>query len=563
MRASIGCQVSTALVSTGFLLLLLIAALAATTLYNRAMATQLVDHRIGPLSQLQSIAAGYQSSWAIADKVHTGNMAQAGGIAALARIREGLARDWRALAGDAPDVAARFGAEREAADQALDRLATILARNDVDGMDFFLSGTLYNGLDPLIAHASDAADALREAAAHDRVALQLVNLFALWLLFGAAMATCAAGFALLRLSRTRLVQPLADLADHIKRRPGEGAAGAVPGIERRDEIGAIAKALVHAAGVEAHARRLDVARVQAEAALRAHEEEKARVIGERARRLDAAFERFDRVLCQLVDRLAGAASAMREMATTLAATASQSRDMADSVAQSVLEVARKVGNAERESVGLLGMVADLRGSAETTRAHSRAVIDQTTRNRDRAHHLSELVHGIGSALDLISRIARQTNLLAVNANIEANRAGEAGLGFAVVAREVKALALDSGAAAARIGEQLSEINRTADDVLRSVERVEDLAAAVGTQADRFEGLASAQEQASRSMAGSMTDTRGQMEDITGAARDARSGSGELVDAVRRLLDTADTIARQAEELNREFGALRSGLKRAA
>ncbi|HEY1124940.1 MAG TPA: methyl-accepting chemotaxis protein, partial [Sphingobium sp.] len=341
------------------------------------------------------------------------------------------------------------------------------------------------------------------------------------------------------------------------------AASVAPGCDRRDEIGAIAQALNHAAQLEAEARRVSAGKQAAEAALRRHEQDKATAIRERAEQLDTIFAQFDRVFSSLVDGLASAATTMREMATTLAASSTQSRDRADQVAQSVAAVGHKVGAAQRDSVSLLGMVADLRGSAATTRAHSREVIAQSMRNGDRARHLNELVRGIGSALDLISGIARQTNLLAVNANIEAHRAGQAGQGFAVVAREVKALALDSGEAAARIGEQLHEINRTADEVLRSVVLVEELASGVGVQADAFEGLAGAQEQASQRMVASMTDTRSDMDDITAAAREAHSGSGELVDAAGCLLDTADTIARQAEQLNREFGALRAGVRRAA
>ena len=128
---------------------------------------------------------------------------------------------------------------------------------------------------------------------------------------------------------------------------------------------------------------------------------------------------------------------------------------------------------------------------------------------------------------------------------------------------MKALALDSGEAAARIGEQLSEINRTADDVLRSVRLVEELASGVGAQADTFEGLAGEQELASKRMVASMTQTRTDMGDITEAANEAHSGSGELVGAAQCLLDTADAIARQAQQLNQEFGALRAGVRRAA
>lgn len=559
-HASIASQLRLVLAGAGAMLLLLIAAQMATLGFDRAMTGRLVDQRIAPMSQLQVIASGYQSSWAIADKVRTGNMGASGGAAAIANIRVQLSMDWHELGLMAPDVAAQFAAERDSADAALGSLSNILVADDHDRLDFFLSGQLYSSVDPLIAHLGNAVAALRATASQDRLTLRRVNLFAQVMLVLASLVACVAGYGLYRLSRRRLIQPLIALAEHLN---AGSAEAAVPGCDRRDEIGAIAKALHHSAELEAEARRVREGKQAAEAALHRHEQEKATAIRERAEQLDAVFAQFDRVLSSLVDGLANAAATMREMATTLAASSTQSRDRADQVAQSVTAVGLKVSAAQRDSVSLLGMVADLRGSAATTRAHSRDVIEQSMRNGDRARHLNELVRGIGSALDLISGIARQTNLLAVNANIEAHRAGPAGQGFAVVAREVKALALDSGEAAARIGEQLHEINRTADDVLRSVVLVEELASSVGAQADTFEGLAGAQEQASQRMVASMTDTRSDMGDITTAAREAHSGSGELVDAARCLLDTADMIARQAEQLNREFGALRAGVRKAA
>ncbi|MBO9669365.1 MAG: hypothetical protein J7485_02495 [Sphingobium sp.] len=561
-HASIASQLGLVLAGAGAMLLLLIVAQMATLAFDRAMTGRLVDQRIAPMSQLQVIASGYQSSWAIADKVRTGNMGASGGAAAIASIRVQLSMDWHELGDMAPDVAAQFAAERDGADAALANLSNILVADDHDRLDFFLSGQLYASVDPLIAHLGNAVASLRTTASQDRIALRRVNLFAQIMLVLASLVACVAGYALYRLSRRRLIQPLVALADHLKAANAGNAAAVVPECDRRDEIGAIAQALHQTAQLEAEARRASAGKLEVEAALLRHEQEKATAIRERAERLDAIFTQFDRVLSRLVDGLASAASTMREMATTLAASSTQSRDRADQVAQSVTAVGHKVGAAQRDSVSLLGMVADLRSSAATTRAHSREVIAQSTRNGDRARHLNELVRGIGSALDLISGIARQTNLLAVNAKIEAHRAGQAGLGFAVVAREVKALALDSGDAAARIGEQLHEINRTADEVMRSVVLVEELASGVGAQADAFEGLAGAQEQASQRMVASMTDTRSDMGHITTAAREAHSGSGELVDAARCLLDTADTIARQAEQLNREFGALRAGVRRA-
>src|SRR3546814_10861603 len=83
------------------------------------------------------------------------------------------------------------------------------------------------------------------------------------------------------------------------------------------------------------------------------------------------------------------------------------------------------------------------------------------------------------ALDLIKSIAAQTNLLSVNANIEAHRSGDAGRGFTVVAREIKSLAVDSNLTAVEIDSQLALINKTAADFPARASLVEQLATGVG------------------------------------------------------------------------------------
>jgi len=557
---SISHQLKRLLLAAGSLLLLLIATQLATLSFNRIMTARLVEQRIAPMNQLQAIASGYQTSWAIADKVRIGTIDASGGAAALRDIHERLAVDWRDLNASAPEIAAEYASERPDADRAMDRLQSLLDEDNHDRLDFFLSGQFYGGVDPLLNAIARSTSALRVTAVHDRTLLRWVNFAAELLLLIVSLCAIAGGLLMARLGKTRLVRPLVAIADHLRGDGSERSRQDVPGLDRQDEIGAIARALVQAQASEHRAEQARFEKQQVEEALRQRELDEARAMQTRAHLLDANFGRFDVALSQLLTALTRASATMREMAARLASTSAQSRDGADVVAQSVAAAAARVNALQQDSVGLLALVADVRGSAETTRTHSRDVIEESSRNRAHAQTLSEHVSGISRALTLIKGIAAQTNMLAINANIEAHRSGEAGVGFAVVAREIKALAHNSGEAAGEIAQQLVQINQTATDFLSSASLVEQLAGGVGQQADSVEGLAGYQEEASRRMVTSITDTRTEMREITTAAQEAREGSAELVDAARHLLDTADAIARQAEEMSAEFGALRENLR---
>lgn len=577
---SLSRQLTRLLLAAGLILLLLIVAQLGALTVNRMISTRLVEQRIAPMSQLQTIATAYQTSWAIADKVRIGTIDATGGATALHDIQTKLGEDWRELQTAAPEIAGQFSDERPDADKALARLQTLLEANDHDRLDFFLSGQFFGGVDPLLGRIARATEELKATATQDRTVLRWVNFAAELLLLAVTIGAIAGGTLIAHLGETRLVRPLAAIAEHLRRTERDTDEG-VPGANRHDEIGAIAQALAQA---DAHARQADRARQEqqrAEEALRHSEQEEAmrrreleealhaRELDEaragqaRARLIDSHFARFDAVLSQLVSALGSASTTMRDMATTLASTSAQSRDMADSVAHSVSAAAARIDEVQRESLGLLTLVTDVRGSAATTRTHSGEVIEQSGHNRAQAQALSELVGGISRALGLIQGIAAQTNLLSVNANIEAHRSGAAGAGFSVVAREIKALAIDSSQAAGEIARQLALVNRTAGDFLASASLVEALATRVGEQADSVEALAGSQESASQRMASSIADTRSEMREITAAAQEARTGSAELVDAARQLLDTADAIARQIGDLNAEFTALRSNLSAAA
>src|SRR3546814_15729718 len=101
---------------------------------------------------------------------------------------------------------------------------------------------------------------------------------------------------------------------------------------------------------------------------------------------------------------------------------------------------------------------------QSNRISGRAV-EQADHTNARVEGLAAAAQRIGEVVNLISDIAEQTNLLALNATIEAARAGEAGKGFAVVASEVKNLATQTAKATGQIGKQIGAMQQDRKSVV--------------------------------------------------------------------------------------------------
>jgi methyl-accepting chemotaxis protein len=135
---------------------------------------------------------------------------------------------------------------------------------------------------------------------------------------------------------------------------------------------------------------------------------------------------------------------------------------ADSVAQSAAQSATYTQKSTDEAHQSKNVVEGaVRGVADLVNEVEAMALNIQTMNED--------THKISSVLSVIGEIADQTNLLALNAAIEAARAGEQGRGFAVVADEVRTLAARTQQSTSEINEMLTRLRGGADTVVRAMD----------------------------------------------------------------------------------------------
>ncbi len=328
-------------------------------------------------------------------------------------------------------------------------------------------------------------------------------------------------------SRHLIARPLREVEEHLEEIVAGDFSRMAP-IDGRDEVGELM-------GKVQSTKILMGATIDRIVAMSAN-------INDSTRQMGQAAHSAAKVSHEQADSSQSAAASVEEISVSIDSTAENARQVGKTSAQSLIEAKEGMTTVHQVVTDMMEI--------------SKEVVQASVSVKRLGDNAMEITQIVGS----IKEIADQTNLLALNAAIEAARAGEQGRGFAVVADEVRKLAGQSAQSAAKIGEVSSRIEAGTqeatgmiDQAVEKVRHGEKLATNAGQAIDKIAKGTETMESGIKEIVAAVQEQSAASQEVAKRIEQIAQGAENNAQTAERVNDAADTLANISKELNQLTG----------
>ena len=339
-----------------------------------------------------------------------------------------------------------------------------------------------------------------------------------------------------------ITAPVNALTDVMHRLAKGDKSVEVCGTDRGDELGAMAKAVEV---FRENAIRMEQMEIE-------QAEQKNREAAQRREQLLGLADDFEANVSEVVEAVTKSAGNLQHSAESLAGTAQQSSEQSANVASASQQATGNVQAVASATEELSASVQEIGRQVVESTNISASAVEEADRVGNQMKDLAEASQRIGEVVNLINDIAEQTNLLALNATIEAARAGEAGKGFAVVASEVKNLATQTAKATGQIAEQVTSMQNATNSSVTAIE-------GVATTIRRISEIASAISAAVEEQSAATNEIGANVQDAARGTQQVDENISFVSEGARETGTAADEVLSAARDMTRQSDALQAKL----